>query len=148
MNLLRNDATEKIAYLIPKPGKSRDDVKALFPTDGDWNTFAAGTSTYLTKNVWYGFFGLNESWMTYDYAQSEAEMLEEEGSITGLKFCPTFCRGQCTNLPDGVAWSSHRSTQQHAARPRRRREHPTHGLVCTQASTTSARSSRTTTSAS
>jgi len=91
MNLLRTDTTEKIAYLIPKPGKSRDDVKALFSTDGDWNTFAAGTSTFLTKHVWYGFFGVDDSWMTYDYAQSEAEMLEEEGLITGLKFCPTFC---------------------------------------------------------
>ena len=79
------------AYHGVVPGKTIDDLKALFSTDEEREAFAVGAATYLESPVWYGLFGFDKSWMTYDGACCEAESLEEEGLIKGLQAIPTFC---------------------------------------------------------
>ncbi len=55
MQLVFDNNREYVAYHDVVPGKTIDDLKALFPTDEEWEVFAAGAATYLPKQVWDAF---------------------------------------------------------------------------------------------
>jgi hypothetical protein len=85
-----------IAYHEIVAGKTFGDLKALFPTDEEWNAFATGAATYLEKAIWYGLFGYVPDGMTYDDARSEANLLAVKGLISGVKIIPTSCHDKAS----------------------------------------------------
>ena len=91
MQLVFDNNREYVAYHDVVPGKTIDDLKALFPTDEEWEVFAAGAATYLPKQVWDAFLDHPDSVIDYYDAISKAE---EEKMIKSQEMVPPLCRDE------------------------------------------------------
>jgi len=91
MQLVFDNNKIYVAYHEVVPGKTIDDLKALFPTDEEWEVFAAGAATYLPKQVWDAFLDHPDSVIDYYDAISKAE---EEKMIKSQEMVPPLCRDE------------------------------------------------------
>ena len=56
MQLIFDNNQNFVAYHEVVPGKTFDDLKALFPTDEEWEMFVMAAASYLPREVWEALF--------------------------------------------------------------------------------------------